>query len=186
MGKRKVVAIDKPKLKLDISFGPPVAEGQDPSLKVYERPKFEFTSYPWPLEDSSVEEIYSAFWLCRIPGIERPTFMNEVYRVLTTGGKLIIVVPYWSSPLSIQDHTHAWPPIVDHSFAYFDKQWRDGNKFNDVGYRGMYDDLKCDFVTTGGYILEQETAQRSADTHAYAIKHYLNTATNFQAVMTKR
>jgi hypothetical protein len=164
------------KLRLDLSYAPTgfVNPG-------FELAKFDPRKYPWPLKNESVEEVVSAYMLCRIPGRERARFMNELYRVLIPAGKATIVSPYWSSSRAVQDFTHEWPPIVDQSFLYFTKGFREANGCKEEEYG-----LACDFDVTGGYKFEQETAARSADTQPFWTKRYLNAVDDIQVVLTKK
>ena len=90
--------------KLDLSFG------VLPDNHEFSRPKdFDCRKLPWPFQSDSVEEAYSGFMLNRIPGKERMAWMAELWRVLVVGAKVAIIVPYWSSPRSIQDPGSQWP-----------------------------------------------------------------------------
>jgi hypothetical protein len=105
--------------------------------------------------------------------------MDEAWRILIPGGKLTIVVPYWSSPRSIQDPMHQWPPVSEQSFIYFNKEWRTLNKLNH--YLGQ-----CDFDFTYGYLVDQETAQRNQESQQFYIKHYLQAVNDLQVNLVKR
>src|SRR5215472_939914 len=119
-------------LKLDISFGDLPKDHQ------FIRPKhFDPHKYPWNLKNESVEEAFSAFFINRITGEHRYKFMDELYRVLVPNGKATIIVPYWTSPRSIQDPNSAWPPMVEQSFLYFNKEWRKA--------QNILNSCKCDF-----------------------------------------
>jgi Methyltransferase domain len=163
----------KPPVKLDISVGPFIPENFTRFSK--------YTSYPWPFKNDSVEEIYSAFLLCRVPGKDRGKFMDEVYRILIPGGKITIISPYWSSARAIQDYTHEWPPIVEQSFDVFNKDFRDINKLTDPPYPQI-----ANFTATGGYTFDPETATRSDETRPFWVKHYLNSVADLQMVLTKK
>jgi hypothetical protein len=157
-------------IKLDISYGPFIPEG-------FER--FDaIAKLPWPFEDNSVEEVYSGFIFCRIPAKQRPLFMEELYRVVKPEAKVTMINPYWSTALAIQDYAHEWPPVVEQSFLYFDKQWRESQQ----DPRG----LKCDFNVGGGHVYEPETNARSEETRNFWVRRYLNTVQTLQIVLTKR
>ena len=130
------------------------------------------------LADESVSEVYSAYTLNRIPGPERLKWMSEVWRVLVPQGKITVIVPYWSSPRSIQDPCAAWPPLCEQSFLYFNKEFRTMNKCEFKG--------DCDFDFVYGYALDQETANKEDNVRSFWIKHYLNTANDLQLTLTKR
>ena len=107
-------------------------------------------------------------------------WMAELWRVLVPGGKVAIIVPYWSSPRAIQDPNSQWPPFCDQSFNYFNKNFRDVNKEpkNWEGY--------CDFDVVGGYQFDPETITKSDDVKAFWVKHYLNAVSDIHMVLTKR
>ena len=133
--------------------------------------------FPWPYADSSVEEVSCIHKLEYIPARLRIPFAEELYRILIVGGKVNIVACYWSSPRSIQDPAVEWPPLCEQSFLYFNRGWRENNKLQPI---------KADFDFGYGYTVDPETAGRNQESQAFWIKHYLNTATDVQLVMTKR
>jgi hypothetical protein len=132
---------------------------------------------PLPQPGGSVKEINCLHKLEYLTGPERIAFMEEAYRVLEPGGKLNVVVCYWSSPRSIQDQLLRFPPLCEQSFLYFNKGWREANKRPSI---------KCDFDFGYGYQVDPDTAARNQETQAFWIKHYLNTAGDLQVAMTKR
>ena len=160
-------------IKLDLSFGdlPP---GFD-----FIRPKhFDPLTYPWKLKSGSVSEAFSAFLLNRIPGERRGRFMDELWRVLIPNGKATILVPYWTSVRSVQDPCSAWPPLVEQSFLYFNKDWRKSQNINNT--------CSCDFDFQYGYVFEPETASRNDDTRPFWTKHYVNAVNDLQVTLTKK
>ena len=160
-------------IKLDLSFGD-IPQGFD-----FVRPKgFDPLKHPWKLKDDSVSEVFSAFLLNRIGGESRGRFMDELWRVLVPNGKATIIVPYWTSPRAIQDPHSAWPPLVEQSFLYFNKDWR--------AAQNMANTCSCDFDFVYGYNFEQETKNRNADTQPFWIKHYVNAVDDLQVTLTKK
>jgi len=147
------------------------------------------------LPSESVEEIICSFLFNRIPAGKRMEFMDEIYRVLVKGGRVLITVPYWSSMRAVQDYGHSWPPVVEQTFLYFNKAWRDAQKFNEAfappylkewldsatNYEG-----KCDFEFTFGYVFDNDTATRADDTRAHWVKHYVNSVTDLQVTLVKK
>jgi len=169
--KKKTPVISAPS-KLDISFGPFILEG-------FTRPEFDIKRFKIDVPDASVDEIYSAHLIQRFTGEDRPVFMDELYRIMKPGAKVTIVAPYWSSSRAIQDFTHQWPPIVEQSFLYFNKEWREKAGAKDYP-------VKCDFDFTYGYGYEQETSVRSDDVKPHWVKHYTNSVNDIQVVLTKK
>ena len=181
MKKTKRKAAKSEPIKLDLSYGPVVQP--------------EFIRKPLhSLVDKSVAEIYSSFLFNRIPGALRPQFMDECWRVLVPGGKLTILVPYWSSCRAVQDYGHAWPPVVEQSFLYFNRQWRIDQKQQAPepavvewdALEGHDYQIKADFDFTFGYLFDPETAARAEDVRSSWIKHYVNSVTDLQVTLTKK
>jgi hypothetical protein len=158
-------------IRLDLSL-------TDKPMESFVRPLgFRSTVYPWTLDDESVAEAHSAYLLQRIPGPDRIRFMEELWRVLVLEGKATMLVPYWSSPRSIQDPLAAWPPLCEQSFLYFNKSFREANQIPPMA---------CDFDFVYGYTLDPETQARGDDVRPFWIKHYANTVLDLQVVLTKR
>lgn len=171
----------KPKLlKLDLGCGANCKDGFE-GVDLYNGAKhhLDLRKFPWKWKSGSVEEIHCSHFLEHVPGPERIPFMDEVWRILIPGGKATFIVPYWSSPRAVQDPTHAWPPLTEQSFLYFNKGWREQNKLEH--YLG-----KCDFDFTYGYLAEQDTANRAQEAQMFRIKHYLSAVNDLQVVLTKR
>ena len=129
-------------------------------------------------QENSVDEITVEHIFHLVPGPMRGAFMDECFRILKVGGKLTISVPYYSHMRAVQDFMHAWPPVCEASFLYFNKGWREANK---IDY-----DLHCDFDFGYGYSAEQETASKNDETRNFYIKHYVNAVTDLIATLTKR
>lgn len=168
-------------LKLDLGCGETPVKGFA-GVDLYS-PTAEFRcdlmKFPWPWSDESVAEVTSSHFLEHVPGKLRIKFMDELWRVLIPEGVATFVVPYYSSPRAIQDPTHEWPPLAEHSFFYFNKKWREENKLGH--YLGT-----CDFDFTYGHSLDFEAGARSDETKAFWLRHYLNAASDLQVIMTKK
>lgn len=86
----------------------------------------------WPWADNSVEYATSSHVIEHLPMREDITldgfvvFFNELGRVLQPGGRAEIRAPYGKSQRAFQDPTHR-RFIVENSFLYLSKAWRDGN-----------------------------------------------------------
>lgn len=136
-------------------------------------------SFPWPIEDASVEEVHCSNFFEHIPKEQRPLFVEELYRVLKPGAKAQLIVPMGDR--MFQDYTHEWPPVVPGSFLYFNKQWRKDNKLEHGAYA-----LNCDFDYTYGFGLNPAVAARNADYQQWAIAHLHNSASDLYVTLTKR
>lgn len=141
--------------------------------------------FPWvDSEDSgfatgSVEEVHCSHFFEHVPGPLRMAFMDELYRVLKDNAKATFITPYYSSMRAVQDPTHAWPPICEATYLYFNKSWRDANKLDHYP-------VSCDFDFTYGYAIDPTWAVRAHDAQAFGLKHYMNTAGDIQVTLTKR
>ena len=161
----------KKKKLLKLSFSHMDVEG-------FSKAKFPMNKIPWPIPDNSIEEISCLMRLQYVEAMDRPKVMDEMYRVLVKGGKVHIAVPYWSSPRSVQDYEHKWPPFAEQSFMYFNKAWRDIN----------HPDRKfiCDFEPSFSYQADADVASKNDETRSYMIKHYNNAVNDLIVVMTKK
>jgi len=167
-------------LKLDLGCGENKREGfTGVDLYAEADMKVDLMKFPWPWDSESVEEIHCSHFFEHIPGPTRIPFMDECHRILAPGGKITIIVPYWSSPRSIQDPMHAWPPVAEQSFLYYNKGWREANKLTHYL-------RSCDFDFTFGYMLDSETAQKSQEAQYFFIKHYVSAVNDLQVNLVKR
>ncbi len=136
--------------------------------------------YPrYKLNDDSVDEVFSSHFFEHLSGPERMPFMDEMWRVMKPGAKATIITPFYSSSRAIQDPTHAWPPVCEASYLYFNKKWRDDNKLSHYP-------IVADFDFTLGYGLDAEVSLRNEEHQRYAVKHYINSVLDLQVVLTKR
>lgn len=139
------------------------------------------------LPDGVVAEVYCSHFFEHIPGPTRFSWMDELWRVLKPpsspgakdGGTATILVPYYSSMRAVQDPTHAWPPVCEASFLYFNRQWRVDNKLDHYP-------VSCDFDFTFGHALAPDVAMKNDEARAFALGHYINAAADLQVILTKR
>lgn len=137
--------------------------------------------YPWPFEDASVEEVHCSHFFEHIPGMDRPKWIDELYRVLAPGGKATLITPYARSPRATQDFTHMWPPISEETYLYFNKSWREANKLTH-GYYGM----TADFDYTYGYSIDPNWQMRADEARGFAMRHYNNVIHDLWVTLIKR
>lgn len=142
--------------------------------------EFDLLSGTWPIDSGVVDEIICSHFFEHIPGLQRPAFMEECYRIMKTGSKLQIITPHWSSARSVQDFSHAWPPVAESSFLYFNKNWREANKLT----HGLYD-IKADFNFTYGYSIDQDVSSRNQEYQSFAAKHYNNALMDVYVTLIK-
>lgn len=132
----------------------------------------------WPWKDGEVSEVHSSHFLEHLTGDERTHFYNELYRVMKKDGKAQIIVPHWSSGRAYGDLTHQWPPVVEFSFYYLSKDWRDAN--------APHSTLSCDFAATWGYSIAPAWQTRNQETQMFAANHYREVAQDMICTLTKR
>lgn len=127
---------------------------------------------------ASIAEVTASGLFHYIPAGRRGDFMDEAFRILKPGGKLSIIVPYWTGMRAYADFAVQWPPIAEMSFMLFNREWRTANH--------IHPQLKCDFDFTYGYSCDPETNTRSSEVQSDWIKHKLNTALDLHVNLVKR
>lgn len=145
--KAQTPAVPAGPLKLNLGSGPNKMEGYvsvdvrafTPDVVVVD---LAHNKWPWP--DNSVDEVHCSHMLEHLTGAERTHFANELYRVMKPApvGKVepraLIVTPHWASARAYGDPTHAWPPVSEWTYAYWQAAWRKVNAPHD-------DAFTCDF-----------------------------------------
>jgi hypothetical protein len=136
--------------------------------------------FPWrDVEDESVVEIISNHFFEHVPGPLRGKFMDELYRIMMWGAKATITTPYYSSMRAVQDYTHAFPPICEASYLYFNKEWRVQNKLDHY-------DVACDFDFSYSYVyMDPRWINSAQDARDFANKQYLNVIADISVILTK-
>jgi hypothetical protein len=134
---------------------------------------------PWPFKDGEVTEVWCSHFFEHLSGPERMAFMDELYRVMKPGAQATLITPYWNSMRAIQDPTHAWPPVCEASYLYFNKGWREQNGL-------QHYPIKCDFDFGYGYALDGDWQVRSQESRQFALKHYNGVVNDLQVVLTRR
>lgn len=178
----KIVPPDNASFKLDLGCG----ERKEDGFYGIDKAKtevtdfvYDLTQFPWPIEDSVVDEIVCNHFFEHLTGSQRISFMEECYRIMKPGTKLVIVTPYWSSMRAIQDPTHQWPPVCEASFLYFNKKWMQDNKLEHYN-------INCDFEYSYGYALDNDLTVRNTDWQQFAVKHYIQSVNDLQVTLTKK
>lgn len=161
-------------LKLDLSYGELPADHPFKRIDGFNP----VVDKVWPFRDATIEEAFSSGLFQRVPKAMRGVFMDELWRVMKTGAKCTMIVPYWSSVRAIQDPMAEWPPLCENSFLYFNRKFREDNKLNSP--------WKSDFEFQYGYGLDQETATKTDELRPFWAKHYLNAVNDLHLVLVKR
>lgn len=139
----------------------------------------DLTVVPWPFPDASVDEVWCAQFFEHLTGAQRIAFMEELYRIMKPGAQATLITPYWTSGRAVQDPTHQWPPIVEASYLYFNRAWRETNGL------GHYA-IGCDFDYRFAFAYTEAWAQKSADEKAFARTHFVNVVTDLHVFLTRR
>lgn len=133
----------------------------------------------WPFDDGSVEEARASHFVEHLKPAERIHFVNELHRVLKTGGKCQIITPYWGSNRAYGDLTHEWPPVSEMWFHYLNKKWREENAPHNVEYT-------CDFDATWGYGIHPTLTVKSQEFQMFALQFYKEAAQDLMATVVKK
>jgi hypothetical protein len=139
----------------------------------------DLTVVPWPFADASVDEVWCAQFFEHLTGAQRIAFMEELYRIMKPGAQATIITPYWTSGRAMQDPTHQWPPLLESSYLYFNRQWRETNG---LGHYGIH----CDFDFRFAFAFADHWAQKSADEKAFARLHFVNVVNDLHVFLTRR
>ncbi len=140
----------------------------------------DLTVFPYPIEDNSIDAIFSSHFVEHLDGIERMKFMDECYRILKVGGKMRLLHPYYKSVRAVQDPTHKWPPIAENSYFYWDKNWRELNKLDHYP-------ITCDFEFSIFYLWQDGTvANKNEETRNFFIDKYWNVVADMIVDLTKK
>lgn len=159
--------------------------------------KINLCKFPWPWEDSSVDELVSSHFLEHLPTVyvkqdgsfclapedssDRDLlckFMDEAYRVLKPGGKFTIIVPSGRSNRGFQDPTHR-RFFVAESFYYFSASWR--NQRNLGHYL-----CSCDFDLNIFPIIANQVFALPQDIQSQKCNTEWNAVLDWKAVLTSR
>lgn len=139
---------------------------------------------PWPWEDNSVDEIFSSHFFEHLNGKERILFMNEAYRILKPGKQMVIITPFWTSMRAYGDPTHAWPPICEMTFMYYNKGWRESNKLTHGDYEAINADF--DFGYNHGIAPDTDISVRNIEFQQLAVRHKVNAVWDFYVTLTSK
>lgn len=138
-------------------------------------------AFPWPVDDATVEAVFAAFYFHRLTQDERFTFMNECGRVLKVGGQLMMVMPHGNSMRVAGDPWAQWPPVMENSFFFYNKAWREKEKAEMLP-------ITCDFgdVYGVGWTMDPDMNGRSDEYLANARKHWNNAIMDLHITLTRQ
>lgn len=145
-------------------------------------------SFPWPIEDGSVEEIRCSHFVEHIPHY-RPEwngvdgwwlFWSEVYRILAPGGKATIVHPYLWNDRAFWDPTHV-RFIHEITWQYLDAKWREAQKLDHYPVA-----VDFEIVLVTGLGVAGDIQSRAPEVQAFAREHYKNVVGDLQVELRSR
>lgn len=141
-------------------------------------------SIPWPIDDGVVDTIFAAFWFHRLSQAERFAFMDECWRVLKQGnpppsGQLIMIMPHGRSDRQAGDPLAQWPPVIEASFSFYDRAWREREQMTDLS-------LTCNFSAGLGHIEHPYLTGRNDEFKAHEKEHAFNAVLDLHATLTKQ
>lgn len=157
------------------------ATGEEKEDFIYNSDLEKLLTFPWDIEDSSIEEVTCTEIYAKVPRNLRYRFIEELYRVLVPGGKASITTPYYKSVSSIQDFSYEWPPISEQSYLYTNKKWREENKKDVSPYPVI-----VDFDFTINYSVRPPYGQKAEEARNFALTHYWEVISDMQVVLIKR
>jgi predicted SAM-dependent methyltransferase len=129
-------------------------------------------------KDNSVDELGVINTIEYLKPEERILFINELHRILKSGGKAMIVTPYWASSKAYGDLNFQWPPVVESWYFSLNREWREKNN-PDERYT-------CDFDHTWGYGMHQLIQSRNQEYQQHAIIFWKEAAQDLMATLIKR
>jgi len=138
---------------------------------------------PWPFEDDTIDEARCSHFFEHLDGPERIGFMNELWRVLKKGAGCIFTTPR-GFDRQVQDFSHKWPPVVEASYFYFNKEFYKQNKLEH--YIELHG-IKCDFDVRPMQIsVTPEFALKNEEHKTFAIRNYTNASVDLAVLMVKK
>jgi SAM-dependent methyltransferase len=172
-------------LKLDLACGQVCQqgfEGVDIAAVDGVKHVHDLNVYPWPFEDSSVDEARSSHYLEHLDGLQQIEFMNELWRILKNGSGALITTPYGHSVRAWQDPTHL-RPIFAESYLYYNRPWREANKLT----HGPYERIKCNFdISFPWQAIDSNIAARDANAQQWMTRFYVNAINDITALVVAR
>jgi len=97
----------------------------------------DLNSYPWPFKDEEFDIIYMNDIIEHLDDTIK--VMEELYRILKKGGKVIIRVVYWNHRYSFSDPTHVHY-FTEMSFDFFT------GKYREYYTKAHFDKLRIEYI----------------------------------------
>lgn len=142
----------------------------------------DLTSFPYPFEDGTVDEIVSNHFVEHLTGEEFMAHMDECWRMLKPGGKMRLTHPYCFSERAFQDPTHkTFIPAA--RYLYFDKNWRKANKLD---HYPIVSDFEFQVYVSYHNDKGENWTLKAEPTRNFAMGHYVNVVADLIVHLTKR
>lgn len=158
-------------MKLRINIG-------DGDIPGFQKAKFDPLVFPWPIKDGSVDELYCANLVCRVPHADFFRFFEEVQRVLKRGAGIQLLNPYYTSAHAFRDPL-AVRFVSEGTFAFLNKDFRKANAYP-AKTTANFDMVRVD------HSIQQELKGKAAEAIQYAAGHYWNAVEAGLVVLRKR
>lgn len=159
-----------PRVLLDLGCGQNPREGFTPVDAVpipgLNNIVHDLLSFPYPWDDSSVDEVHLSHVLEHFTKPDRVKILNELYRILKPGGNACIITP--CGERHAQDPTHKDAEVVAGFYLYFNKNWRETNKLT----HNEYEAFVANFDPRIDYSLNPEIANRNDEFKRFALQFY--------------
>lgn len=191
-------------VKLDLGGGQNVREGFECVDLNAPNPqhRVDLCKFPWPFEDSSVDEAHCSHFIEHIPNRDIAegdilaqhsaaardrlhaefvgkdmllAFFDELYRILKPESTALIIWPALKSVRAFQDPTHR-RFIPAETMAYLAKDWRDMNKLDH--YR-----VKCNFMSNVVHTMDQSMSLLHPEVQAKRFREAWDQTVDFHATL---
>ena len=140
--------------------------------------KIDLYSYPWPIDDESVDYYRASHFVEHVPDWNK--HFEQVWRTLKPGGHYEIIVPYLWNDRWFQDPDHK-QATLGARFLYVQQAWRKKNRIDHYGARVNFD-------VVGWYeLLDEDFLNQGFDPTymAWAKRHLINVVTDVAIVLRK-
>lgn len=112
---------------LNLGAGNDILEGAINHDRIAHRPEidlvWDLNFLPWPWDDALFDLVNARAVLEHLD-IDLITSVNEIWRIMKPGGRLVLKLPYWAHNNSYMDPTHRWfaaletPTVFDPDTPY--------------------------------------------------------------------